>query len=457
MTDQLERGRIVPNPAAGHVRSTPSASIARPSRPQQHSHPAELRINLGQNEAGNHAVSALPEHLLGRHCAVVGATGGGKSWTLGRIIEEISQFRSKVVLFDAAGEFGALDNGVTHLSVGVASSENEKAVSVPYYHLRESDLFAIFKPSGPSQGPKFRAAIHSLKLALLAPILSADGTILKAHRSKVEFERERARFISQIESPYNEFDIRHLPQQIQNECIDPQRSPTEPMVWGSPNGLDLSYCVPLVNRIQDMVHSPNLEAIFKPRRLPSIFDEVPAFLDDPDSKVLRISLKHLPFEHNTREILGNSIARHLLELARASRFLKQPLLIVLDEAHQFLSKALRDNENFPLDAFGLIAKEGRKYALNILLSTQRPRDIPDDVLSQMGVFLIHRMTNDYDLSVVERASGVISREVMLKVPTLLPGHAVMVGVSIDEPIVLKVNPPKNRPDSRGPDFQNCWR
>jgi uncharacterized protein len=419
----------------------------------------DLRIELGLLEdRPDLNVCIRPEEMFGRHSAVIGTTGGGKSWSLARLIEECCRLNSKAILFDAAGEFNTLRGDVVHLSVGPGAHDFEKAVAVPYYHLRESDLFAIFRPSGPSQGPKMRAAMQSLKLVLLAPILSADGTILKAHRSKVDFERERVRFIGKLESPYNEFDIRHLPQQIQNECVEPQRSPTEPLVWGGPNGIDLSYCVPMINRIQDMINAPNLAAIFRPKGLPSLFEEIANFLADPQSKVLRISLKNLPFEHHTREIIGNAIGRHLLDLARRSKFLKRPLLLFVDEAHQFLSKTLREqNEYFPLDAFGLIAKEGRKYSFNIVLSTQRPRDIPEDVLSQVGIFLIHRLTNEHDLGVVERASGTISRETMSRLPKLTPGQAILVGVNIDDPLLIKVAAPENKPDSRGPNYQEYWK
>jgi len=418
----------------------------------------DIKLCLGKLDSTNKEFSISPEELFGRHCAVLGSTGGGKSWSLARIIEESCKFKCKVILFDASGEFETLDQGVTHLCVGQSQNHKEKSVSVPYYHLRESDLFAIFKPSGPSQGPKFRAAIQSLKLARLSPILSVDGTIIKAHKSKIDFERERSRHGQKLGSPYNEFEIRFLPQQIQNECVEPQRSSTENTTWGGHSNLDLSYCVSLVNRVQDMISSPNLAAIFKPKGLPSLFEEINRFTVDSEARVLRISLKYLPFEYNTREIIGNAIGRYLLEMARRSRFCDNPHIVILDEAHQFLTKTLRDeNENFPLDAFGLIAKEGRKYALNIVLSTQRPRDIPEDVLSQVGFFLIHRLTNDHDLKVIERASGTINKESMELVPRLEPGQSVAVGVSIDGAIKIKMHAPVNGPESNGPNYQDYWR
>ncbi|MFV9997102.1 MAG: hypothetical protein AB8W37_04425 [Arsenophonus endosymbiont of Dermacentor nuttalli] len=56
--------------------------------------------------------------------------------------------------------------------------------------------------------------------------------------------------------------------------------------------------------------------------------------------------------------------------------------VFIDEAHQFLNKKIGDELNrFELDVFGNIAKEGRKFGLNVVIATQRPRDIPEDVLS----------------------------------------------------------------------------
>jgi uncharacterized protein len=96
----------------------------------------------------------------------------------------------------------------------------------------------------------------------------------------------------------------------------------------------------------------------------------------------------------------------LLGLARGARFRETPLVVFLDEAHQFLGRTIGDEySSARLDSFGLIAKEGRKYGLTCVLATQRPRDIPEDVLSQLGTWFVHRLTNDKDRDAVERACG----------------------------------------------------
>jgi DNA helicase HerA-like ATPase len=407
------------------------------------------------------AFDASPEQLFGRHCAVIGATGGGKSWTLARLLEECSKVRSKVILVDATGEFFPLSHGVRHVYVGndPEPTEGSMSVGVPYFHLRESDLVTIFQPSGSSQAPKLRAAMRSLKLARLAPQLSIDGTIMKAHRLKTEFEEQSGLFNSELENPYALFEISHLVRQIQHECVDPFRSAVEPLVWGGVNAMELAQCNSLVSRIQDVITLPQLACIFQTEEIPSLFDEIHTFLKDPVSRILRISLKYVPFDYSAREIVANALARHMLELAREDVFRHLPVVMFVDEAHQFLNRTFEDQlrEGAAINSFGLIAKEGRKYGLSLCLATQRPRDIPEDILSQMGTVLVHRLINFHDIEVVEKAAGNMSRALMGTVPQLRSGEALIVGVDFDEPQLVKMHPPECPPFSKSADYQKLWK
>jgi hypothetical protein len=330
-------------------------------------------------------------------------------------------------------------------------------VSIPYFELNASDLFAIFQPKGQSQAAKLRSAMDSLRIARLEPSLAIDGTIHKSHRSKVEFLEIAREYASELEDPRALFDIRHLCSQIRHECVDAQQSPVEPLYWGGHSAIDYGYCVPLINRIQDIISLPSLSPIFDPREQSSLFDEIVRFLQDPSISILRISLQYLSFSHNAREIVANAIGRYLMDAARLSIFRSKPLLVVVDEAHQFLQNILlTEDQSYPLDSFGLIAKEGRKYSLNICLVTQRPRDIPEDLLSQMGTMLVHRLINQQDLSIVERAAGGAHARLAASLPTLRTGEAVVLGVDFPLPVKLKILQPSEPPDSQGPDYQTHW-
>jgi len=168
-------------------------------------------------------------------------------------------------------------------------------------------------------------------------------------------------------------------------------------------------------------------------------------------------MENVPFEHNTRELVVNAIGRHLLTLARQDRFKTLPLVVFLDEAHQFLDKTIGDEfSRTSLDAFGLIAKEGRKYYLSCVLATQRPRDIPEDVLSQMGMFIVHRLINDRDRSVVERACGQLDASAASFLPTLGQGEAIVVGIESPMPLPVQIIEPSQPPESRGADYEELW-
>jgi Helicase HerA, central domain/Helicase HerA-like C-terminal len=407
-------------------------------------------------------VGLAPERVFGRHCAVLGATGVGKSWTLARLIEESVRYSAKVILFDPTGEFHTLQSGARHLHIGSDPTGQEPSdeAAIPFNALTEADLFALFKPSGPTQAPKLRAAIKSLKLAN-APHLATGGVVIKAGRLKFPYEAAYMARADQVEDPRANFDISKLPAQIDAECVFPTggfSSNPDQSRWGAANEIERSNCVSLITRIEEMMHAPELACVFRPGKTKAIFEEIEAFIGDNAARVLRISLQYLPTAHNAREIVANAIGRHTLRLARAGKLQNRPLVVFLDEAHNFLNRSLGDeNTMYQLDSFEMIAKEGRKLSLNFCIATQRPRDIPEGILSQIGTFIVHRLNNNMDREAVESASSGADHSVMAFVPGLREGQAIIIGADLPIPLAVQINEPAQKPDSRGPDYQTHWR
>ena len=157
-----------------------------------------------------------------------------------------------------------------------------------------------------------------------------------------------------------------------------------------------------------------------------------------DKRLLCICLSGIQHEFNAKEIIANTIGRYLLEIARHGAFKDNPSVVVVDEAHNFLGRQIGSEDMFSrLDAFELIAKEGRKFGLNICLATQRPRDITEGVLSQMGTLVVHRLTNDRDREIVERACGEIDLSASSFLPNLQPGEAAIIGVDFPFPLAIQ--------------------
>jgi hypothetical protein len=403
----------------------------------------------------------LPEDLLGRHCAILGATGGGKSWTLARLAEACAAYRSKLILLDAAGEHWRLP-GALHAHFGNLEDEDRPSieVSMPYSELDEGDLFAIFRPAGQTQLPKLRLAIRSLKLARLLgehDIVHQDGWVRKQGQAIATIAAEHNRFATELNRPKAEFDINLLTRQIHAECVWPTDF-NDPTRYGGLNEKDYAACVSLLSRIEAAMVSPDLACILNPGETEPLSAVIGRFLSDPDQRVLCVSLARLGFTADVREIVANAIGRQVIDRARNGQFRKAPLVICVDEAHHFLNKQLGDEwATYPLDAFDLIAREGRKYGLTLVLATQRPRDLPETTLSQIGALVIHRMANQRDREAVISAASELDRSASGLIPGLLAGQALVVGGRLPLPVVVDIKPPVSEPDSSGPDFQNSWR
>ncbi|GGW46494.1 hypothetical protein GCM10011452_38020 [Gemmobacter lanyuensis] len=441
-----------------------------------------IAVSLGRISGIDDAEIALPpEKLFGRHCGIFGATGGGKSWTLAKLVSEVARLGGKAIVFDPTGEFsgklpGAVEYVFTRAEVG------QTLVRFPSERMTELSLFALLRPTGQSQGPTMREAIRSLRLvralrndAAIVPeqigqrqrffkeafgtvLVEQDFTVQKTGQSISEYNRATAHYSTAMASELCDFDVALLTDQIVNECIFPSDN-RNPGFFGGKAEAPLNYCNTLIVRMRGMLASSELRCLFGSEG-EDICTLLDGFLKDPQQRICLISFKNVSFNHNARELLLNTIGEYLLGLARADRFRAQPVICFLDEAHQFMGRSVGDEFNsVSLDAFGLIAKEGRKYGLTTVLATQRPRDVPQDVLSQLGTLFVHRLTNERDRETIERACGDLDRSAAAFIPSLSQGEAIVLGPDLPAPLPIQITAPDKtaQPTSRGPDYQRAWR
>lgn len=419
-----------------------------------------VTLDLGYvDAAGDSLVTVKPEKLFGRHCAILGTTGGGKSWTTARILEECLKHKSKLILLDATGEYWKfngehIENHHLGSPLAASTADGSTECSLPPTSFIESDFIALFEPSGKVQGPKLKAAIESLRLAKIdSAMASEDGTIIKEGKDKLPILRALARHAARIQDPSEPFDVKLLPKQIVNECVQDFGNPK----WGGRNDQEVGWCAALIARINGAFKSSALSCVFARDDQPGCTDKIAEFLESED-RLFRLCLSGVGYEYKAREIIANVIGRFLLSTARAGVFRDSPTVVIVDEAHNFLGRQLgTEDYQTKLDAFEIISKEGRKYGLNICLATQRPRDITEGVLSQMGTLIVHRLTNDKDREVVERACGEIDRAASAFLPNLRPGEAAVIGTDFPIPLTIQISKPTIRPESSGPNFQLKWK
>lgn len=396
--------------------------------------------------------------LFGRHCAIVGTTGSGKSYSIAKIIEElIKKEGTKIILLDATGEFKNL--ALSHQNIVISPDQH----CFHFSNLETQDLYSIFRPAGQVQVPKLNEAIRSLKVVNVAKKqsltqLGTDGPKLESDLLK-KSTHKTAPFLNfvykntkGINDSKIDFDIQRLPMQIIEECAWENES-----AWGNIYEGHKSNCASLILRIQQRMQDDSFGAIFnfKNETKEDLALKIDEFINPSCSdKLLRVDLSEVPKEKDLIEILTNAIGRKLFNLSKEGKMKKIPLICFLDEAHIFLNKTIKDEYSLEveLDSFDRIAKECRKYGLFLCLSTQRPRDIPQGVLSQMGTFIAHRLINSFDREAVENASPEGSKNLLSFLPSMGRGEAILMGVDFPMPInfIFGTVEEKNKPDSKTP-------
>lgn len=409
--------------------------------------------------------------LFGRHLAIVGATGSGKSWTLARLAEQVAERRGKMIVIDATGEYHTLGGRARHLAFGSTADEPSETVlvGIPHHKMREADRNAFLSPSSGTQLPKLRDAVRSLRLAQAitseenpdpahAALLGSDGTINKRNLEIVKFGHAVRAYASIMEDPHAPFNLRAVATQIQWECVWPTTNKAEGF-YGDLNYQEIGYVSTLVSRINDLLHTQEImEVIDPPSGTADALATIAEWVADPTAHLLRISLRNLTFANHLREIVVNIMGQSLLAAARSDTFRTVPLVVAIDEAHQFFDVTVGDDfANSRLNAFDAIAKEGRKYGLTVCLATQRPGDLPVGVLSQVGMTIVHRLADGRDRQRVEQAAAELDLSATRLLPGLVPGEAILMGVDFPVPVSVRITPPTARPASDGPRFENWDR
>ena len=139
-------------------------------------------------------------------------------------------------------------------------------------------------------------------------------------------------------------------------------------------------------------------------------------------------------------------------------------MLVLEEAHTFSSKRFPSGDDIPGPAdmcrsiFERIAREGRKFGLGLVLSSQRPSELSETVLSQCNSFLLHRITNDRDQDLVSRLVPENTRGLLRELPSLPTRHCILMGIASKIPTLVEIPElaQKDRPKSEDPDFWDVW-
>lgn len=179
-----------------------------------------------------------------------------------------------------------------------------------------------------------------------------------------------------------------------------------------------------------------------------------------DIVILDLSLLAAEVLENVTALIGRLILEFLQRLgehggeqARGSL----PVVLVLEEAQNYIQQLRSaDDESISRVVFERIAREGRKYGLSLVVSSQRPSELSKTVLSQCSSFIVHRLQNPEDLRYFKEIVPGIYGPMLEQIPALAPQTALVLGECVPAPALVRIRDACPVPRSRDPKFYRYW-
>ena len=391
--------------------------------------------------------------MITRHCAVLGSTGSGKSNTVGVILSAIARKKfksSRVLVIDPHGEYNSvLKNESSVYKIRAGDAQNEKTLYIPFWALPFEELMSLFSGSLSDQNKDyFRGKIVEAKIRAVKEngitidevLITADTPIpfsLKSLWFELDdLERRTFNKMRQTDTITEIISKGDAEKLISNEYVPANSGGGAPFLSHQAKSI-LSFLDSVRSRLKDSRY----HFLFEPGKYePNVNGKVDLDLSNllfewlgGEKPVTILDLSGIPSEIMT------SISGTLLKIVYDALFWgqnlknggkEQPLLIVLEEAHNYLKSG---EESIASKAVQSISKEGRKYGVGLLLVTQRPSELDETVLSQCGTIIALRMNNSKDRSHIRSAIQDELQTMVDLLPSLRTGEAVISGEGVKIP------------------------
>lgn len=175
--------------------------------------------------------------------------------------------------------------------------------------------------------------------------------------------------------------------------------------------------------------------------------------------IIDLSLLASEILENITALLGRLILEFLQRVAKYNKELRGrfPMVLVLEEAHNYIPEKIKgDKESVSKIVFERIAKEGRKFGLSLVVTSQRPSELSRTVLSQCNSFIIHRIQNPEDQEYIKKIVPSINQDILNQLPALAQQTALIFGDCVRSPALIKIRQATPHPCSDDPRFFRHW-
>lgn len=383
-----------------------------------------------------------PTPLFGRHFAILGQTGAGKSHTVAGLMQRAVAVMPKahIIILDLHGEYSWVKDGQRHYAFPEQSVRyvDARALEIPYWLMTYAELCDLLidhsEREAANQTAFFRDNLLELK---------------QGERQSLNLDRVS------VDTPVF-FSIDDLLNRI--------RSENSRMVSGS-GGRDKQG--PLFGvfdrfliRLESKLNDVRYDFLLKPQ-VRNASNTLEGLLRDfvglgnPKRPITIIDLSSVPFD--VRPTVAAQIGRLAFEFNYWNpQYRDFPLLLVCEEAHAYIPRDSNTQYAGARKSMERIAKEGRKYGVGLGVVSQRPHELSETVLAQCGSFLCLRITNPTDQAYVKNLVPEAERDLVDVLAGLGRGEAMALGEAVPMPSRIQFYKPSPEPNSEDIDFYNKW-
>jgi uncharacterized protein len=517
---------------------------------------ARRRVKIGTSPlASNAEVRIDPDRLFGRHLAVLGNTGSGKScsvaglirWSIEQAYKESGEVpNARFVVLDPNGEYSrAFEDSKPPLKaklfqVSPAQNSTYKTLHIPLWFWNSSEWSSFTQATSRTQRPVLIHALRSVRDGQIEPTADASqekrrflrtvistltleknagvpwGTFPKPKNFLEKMKKWRetlnqdltgcigaqqttlAALVSRIDTlvaarsvqyALPDFGREEVEQLIQlasaaHSAFGGLLTDAEPLdvdaplpfkgdsflrsVEASAEMMNVSeHTETLLIRIRSLLNSIVVRSIMNDSSEVTLQGWLEEYIGSEDldagcASVLDLSLVPTEVIHVVTAVVARMIFESLQRYRRIHGTVL-PTVLVMEEAHTFIKRYKTDGESYDAasvccQVFERISREGRKFGLGLVLSSQRPSELSPTVLSQCNSFLLHRISNDQDQKLVHSLVPDNLKGLLRELPSLPSQHAILLGWASELPLLVRMNdlPTEHQPKSEDPDFWNVW-
>ncbi len=366
------------------------------------------------------------DSMLGKHFALLGSTGTGKSTAAALILHRICELapQGHVVMIDPHGEYSAAfkSNGALY---------DVSNLAMPYWLMNFEEHCEVFLTT---QGSDRQVDADILARCILMA------------KQKNRLAAEFGKLTVDAPIPYLLSDLTQI---IQLEMGKMDKA------------TDTAPYLRLRGKIDEIKADPRYAFMFSGML---VSDTMASFiarifrLPGEGKPISIIDVSGVPSEITS--VVVAVLSRMVFDYAIWSRGEAQrPILLVCEEAHRYVPNERNADGSSVGRILSRIAKEGRKYGVSLGLITQRPSDLAEGVLSQCGTIISMRLNNDRDQAFVRAAMPEGARGFLDAIPALRNRECIMVGEGVATPVRVAFDAleENKRPASGDPLFSELWR